>query len=57
MGPIEAGFFCLIVGCIAGYLFHGWEFDGKLAKLERQYDEFEARQRAAAGAIDSGEGA
>jgi hypothetical protein len=43
VSPLEAGILALIIGCIAGYIFHGWEFDRQLEKLNRQYDALERR--------------
>jgi hypothetical protein len=45
MSPPEAGLYALFVGFLAGYLFHGWEFDGALERLARQYDDLERRIR------------
>lgn len=47
MTPLEAGLYALFVGVVAGWLLHGWEFDKKLDKLYRQYDDLERAIRRA----------
>jgi len=40
---IEVGLVSLVLGFIAGYILHGWEFDRHLLKLEQRLDEAERR--------------
>jgi hypothetical protein len=38
---LVSGLTCLVLGFIAGYLFHGWEFDKELRVLEQALNDLE----------------